>query len=52
MSDKENDELDNNVVIDPPENTGGGNVTGAGLESAGGTDNAPIDPPENTGGGN
>jgi hypothetical protein len=50
MSDKEN-EVDNEV-IDPPENTGGGNVTGAGVEQPAGTDAAPIDPPENTGGGN
>jgi hypothetical protein len=48
MSDKEN-EVDNQA-IDPPENTGGGNVTGAGLESN--SEAAPIDPPENTGGGN
>lgn len=50
MSDKEN-ELDN-AAIDPPENQGGGNVTGAGLESNSDTESAPIDPPENQGGGN
>lgn len=50
MSDREN-ELEN-VVIDPPDNQGGGNVTGAGLESSGsGTDAEPIDPPDNQGGG-
>ena len=50
MSDREN-ELDA-AAIDPPDNQGGGNVTGAGLESANsGEETAPIDPPDNQGGG-
>lgn len=50
MSEREND-LDA-VAIDPPDNQGGGNVTGASLESSGsGEETAPIDPPDNQGGG-
>jgi hypothetical protein len=51
MSEKENDT--DNMTTDPPEDQGGGEVSGASLESSSSTtDAAPIDPPENQGGGN
>jgi len=49
MSDTENDPLDQ-VVIDPPENQGGGTKAAVSLEPVGG-DVQNIDPPENQGGG-